>query len=130
KWVEVIGKVESRAGVTYVRALQVTLTSAPTVTAEAAPPPPPPERPKVPPVVVFALPLDGEAEVPRDSRFVVQFSKDMDEKSFAGHVMLRYTGAVRAGDRGFDGLRMTYDNGRRALLIDPGDVLRPGRQVE
>ena len=33
----------------------------PRATAEAQPPPPPPERPKVPPVVVFALPLDGES---------------------------------------------------------------------
>ena len=25
---------------------------------------------------------------------------------------------------------MTYDGGRRALIVDPGDVLRPGRVVE
>jgi hypothetical protein len=25
---------------------------------------------------------------------------------------------------------MTYDEGRRALVIDPGDLLRPGRTVE
>jgi hypothetical protein len=25
---------------------------------------------------------------------------------------------------------MTYDGGRRALTIDPGDLLRPGRQLE
>jgi hypothetical protein len=82
------------------------------------------------PVVVFALPLDGDSEVARDSRFVVQFSKDMDEATFAGHVLLRYAGPVLPGDRPFDGARLTYDEGRRALTVDPGDVLRPGRQVE
>ncbi len=34
------------------------------------------------------------------------------------------------GDRGFDGLKLTYDRGRRALTVDPGDVLRPRRQIE
>jgi len=98
--------------------------------AVAAPPPSLAPRPKKPPEVVFSLPLDGEAEVPLDSRFVVQFSKDMDEGTFDGHVMLRYAGPVLPGDRPFDGLRLLYDRGRRALMVDPGDVLRPRRQVE
>ena len=130
KWIEVVGRPETRNGVTYVRALQVRLTDPPRPTADAAPPPPPPERPKVPPVVVFALPLDGEGDVPSDSRFVVQFNKDMDEATFKGHVMLRYSGPTLPGDRQFDGLKLTYDQGRRALTVDPGDVLRPGRQIE
>jgi len=130
KWIEVIGRPETRNGVTYVRAAQVRITDPPRPAADAAPPPPPPERPKVPPVVVFALPLDGEGEVPSDSRFIVQFNKDMDEATFKGHVMLRYSGPTLPGDREFDGLKLTYDQGRRALTIDPGDVLRPGRQIE
>jgi hypothetical protein len=130
KWIEVIGKPETRNGVTYMHALQVRITDPPRPTAEAAPPPPPPERPKVPPVVVFALPLDGEGDVPSDSRFVVQFNKDMDEATFQDHVLLRYAGPVLPGDRMFDGVKLTYDQGRRALTVDPGDVLRPGRQVE
>jgi hypothetical protein len=130
KWIEVIGKPETIKGVTYIKALRVALTSPPSAHAEVAPPPPPPEKPKKPPVVVFALPLDGEAEVPSDSRFVVQFSKDMDEATFPGHVVLRYSGPVLPGDRGFDGVKLTYDRGRRALTVDPGDVLRPRRQIE
>jgi hypothetical protein len=132
KWIEVIGKPETMRGVTYIKAIRVMLTTPPRggATAEVDPPPPPPERPKKPPVVVFALPLDGDGEVAQDSRFVVQFSKDMDEGTFAGHVLLRYTGPVMPGDRAFDGLKLTYDRGRRALTVDPGDVLRARRQVE
>jgi hypothetical protein len=130
KWIEVIGKPETVRGVTYLKAIRVSLTTPPVAAAEVKPPPPPPEKPRKPPVVVFALPLDGEAEVAQDSRFVVQFSKDMDESTFAGHVMLRYTGPVLPGDREFDGLRLSYDRGLRALTVDPGDVLRPRRQVE
>jgi hypothetical protein len=130
KWMEVVGRVETRNGITYLRATQVALASPPSPTAKVDAAPPPPERPKVPPVVVFALPLDGEEEVPTDSRFVVQFSKDMDERTFAGRIMLRYAGPVLPGDRAFDGVVLTYDPGRRALTVDPRDVLRPGRQVE
>ena len=130
KWIEVIGKPETIRGVTYIKAIRILLTTPPSATADVKPPPPPPEKPRKPPVVVFALPLDGELEVAQDSRFVVQFSKDMDENTFAGHVLLRYSGPVLPGDRAFDGLKLTYDRGRRALTVDPGDVLRPRRQVE
>jgi hypothetical protein len=130
KWIEVIGRPETRGRLTYLHAIRVALTSAPTQTAEAQAPPPPPEKPISPPMVVFALPLDGEAEVARDSLFVVQFSKDMDERTFEGRVALRYRGPPQPGDREFVGLRLSYDSGRRALTVDPGDVLRPGRQLE
>lgn len=130
KWIEVLGRIETRGGVTYVRALNVNLAAPPSATATAAPPPAPPERPKVPPVVVFALPLDGEAEVAPNTQFIVQFSKDMDEKTFDGHVLLRYVGPKLPGDREFDGLKLRYDQGRKALTVDPGDVLRAGRQLE
>jgi hypothetical protein len=130
KWIEVVGRPETRNGVTYLRALQVVLSGPPSPTAEAQAPPPPPPRPKVAPVVVFSLPLDGDGEVPADSRFVVQFNKDMDEKTFEGRVQLRYAGPPRPGDRTFDGLKLSYDGGLRALTVDPGDLLRSGRQLE
>jgi hypothetical protein len=130
KWVLVVGRPETSGSVTYLRALSVEVTTAPTPTAQAQPPPPPPERPKVPPVVVFSLPLDGDREVPTDGRFQVQFSKDMNEQTFNGRVILRYSGRTQPGDRGFDGAKLTYDGGRRTLTVEPGDVLRPGRQIE
>ena len=130
KWIEVIGKPETRRGITYVRALRIALTTAPSAMAAVKPPPPPPPRPRKPPVIVFALPLDGEADVKPNSIFVVQFNKDMDMRTFDGKVQLRYAGPRLPGDREFDGLRLTYDEGRRALMVDPGDVLRSGRRVE
>jgi hypothetical protein len=49
----------------------------------------------------------------------------MDEDSFHGHVRLRYADAE-------DLPRMSwrYDDGRRALIIDPGEPLRPGGVLE
>jgi hypothetical protein len=130
KWIEVVGRPETVGSVTYIRALSVVLGGPPHPTAEAAPPAPPPARPKVPPVVVFSLPLDGERDVPSTGLFKVQFSKDMDEESFRGRVLFRYAGPRLPGDREFAGLKVSYDGGRRALIVDPGDVLRPGRLVE
>lgn len=130
KWIEVVGRPETIGNVTYLRALSVVLGGPPHPTAEAAPPAPPPARPKVPPVVVFSLPLDGERDVPSTGLFKVQFSKDMEEESFRGRVLFRYAGPRLPGDREFVGLKVSYDGGRRALIVDPGDVLRPGRVVE
>jgi hypothetical protein len=130
KWLEVTGRIETRGGVTYLQARSVALTTPPSATADAQPPPPPPEKPKVAPVVVFSLPLDGKEEVTANGRIIIQFNKDMDEQSFRGRVVLRYAGPVRPGDRPFDGMKLSYDWGRRALTVDPGDVLRPGREVE
>jgi len=130
KWIEVVGRPETRRGVTYLRALKVSLTNAPSPVADAKAPPPPPERLKLPPVIVFAMPLDGEAGVPPSSRFVVQFNKDMDQATFAGKVVLRYAGPRLPGDRAFDGVKISYDDGRRALTVDPGDELRAGRRLE
>jgi hypothetical protein len=130
KWLDVVGRPNTIGGVTYIDAMLVSLGTPPKPTAEAAPAPPPPERPKVPPVVVFSLPLDGDREVPPTGRFAVQFSKDMNEESFKGRVILRYAGRPQPGDRGFDAAKVTYDGGHRALFVDPGDVLRSGRVVE
>jgi hypothetical protein len=130
RWLEVAGRVESAGGVVYLRAQRVALARPPAEAAEVKPPSPPPERPKQPPVVVFALPIDGEQDLPADTRFMVQFSKDMDEESFPSRVALRYVGGLRPGDRPFEGVRVSYDGGRRTLIVDPGDALRSGRQVE
>jgi hypothetical protein len=128
-WIEVVGKPTTRAGVTYIHAVDVRMTTPPSETAKVAPPSPPPPPPRVAPVVVFALPLDGEAVVAASSRFTVQFSKDMDVDSFKGRVVLSYA-PLQPGDRAFDHLTLSYDGGLRALTVDPGDQLREGRSVE
>jgi hypothetical protein len=130
KWLQVTGRVATVKGVVYLEASEVLLSSPPTPTATAEAPPPPPPRPAKPPVVVFSLPLDGERDVPSSTVFKVQFSKDIDEATLKGHVLLRYAGRPQPGDRDLDAVKVDYDRGLRALEVDPGDVLRPGRVVE
>jgi hypothetical protein len=129
KWLSVVGRPETVRGVTYLRAVSVSLAEAPaenpTVADQSQPLPPP----RQPPAVVFSLPLDGEPVAP-DGRFTLQFSNDMETSSFEGRVVFRYVGPAQPGDQSFGGLKLTYDGGRRALTVDPGDRLRPGREVE
>lgn len=131
KWIEVIGRPRTRNGVVVIEAAEVALTTPPSAArAEVAPAPPPPERPKIPPAIVFSLPLEGESDFDASGRVVVQFNNDMDEESFKGHVGLRYAGAVRPGDPGFDGMRVHYDTGLKALIVDPGGPILLGRALE
>jgi hypothetical protein len=130
KWLAVQGRVRTVDGIVYISAENVTLAKAPSATAKAKDVPPPPPPPLKPPVIVFSLPLDGERNVPPDTVFQVQFSNDMEETSFEGRVGLRYAGRPRPGDRVLDAVTISYDIGRRALKVDPGDLLRAGRMVE
>ena len=130
RWVEVIGRPVTKSGVVIIEAAQVSLTQPPTVQADAAPPPAPPEKPKVPPVIVFSLPLDGDADFDFSGRIMVQFSNDMDEDSFKGRVGLRYAGPALPGDPGFVSMRVSYNPGSKALVIDPGAPILKGRVLD
>jgi len=123
-WLEVVGRPVLRDGQVVLRAEEVALVPAPAAA-----------RVKimriaggrgVRPVVVFTLPLDGE-RIRSDTRFVLQFNKYMDEDSFPGHVVLRYADSPAAG---FATMKLAYDEGKRALVVDPGVALEPGRRVE
>jgi hypothetical protein len=133
KWLQVMGRVRVRNRFVTLEAMDVVLSKPPqvSVAAEAkAEPTPPPPRPKRPPVVAFSLPLDGEREVPPDSVFLVQFTRDMDEPSLKDRVLFRYAGRPQPGDNALDAVKISYDGGLRTLRVDPGDLLRPGRVVE
>jgi hypothetical protein len=130
KWLSVQGRVQTIHGVVYIDATDLSLTKPRAALPEAKAPELPPPPPPSPPVIVFSLPLDGERDVPPNSVFKVQFSKDMDETTFKGRVVLRYAGRPRPGDRPLDAVKVSYDEGRKALIVDPGDLLRPGRVVE
>ncbi|HEV8254787.1 MAG TPA: Ig-like domain-containing protein [Vicinamibacteria bacterium] len=123
-WVEVVARAENHNGVLRLRAESVALV---------APPGGAHVRPglrvnvtrAIAPVVVFALPVEGEPVKP-DGRLIVQFNKYMDEDTFPGRVRLRY---ADGGDE-LRSVKLTYDDSRRALIIDPGDRLQAGRKVE
>lgn len=122
-WLDVVARPQTRDGILYLKALRVSPTAAPSAAVIQSVP-----RLVVaagePPVVVFALPVEGE-ELPMDGRLIVQFSKRMAAESFKGRVVLRY-----ADGRSVGGLRLVYDDTRRALVVVPGELLKPGHRIE
>jgi hypothetical protein len=81
-------------------------------------------------MIVFSLPLEGESDFDFSGRIIVQFNNDMDEDSFKGRVGLRYDGPARPGDPGFESMRVSYNPGSKALIVDPGAPIRPGRVLD
>ena len=79
---------------------------------------------------MFSLPLDGDADFDFSGRIMVQFSNDMDEDSFKGRVGLRYAGPPHPGDPGFESMRVTYNAGSKALIVDPGAPILRGRILD
>ncbi|HET9316939.1 MAG TPA: hypothetical protein VFQ51_15205, partial [Vicinamibacteria bacterium] len=84
-WVEVMGRPDTKDGITYLKAQRVALTDVPQGTA-ARTTPARNALASIPPAVVFTLPVNGEERASADVRLVVQFNKSMDEGSFAGRV--------------------------------------------
>jgi len=124
-WLEVVGRAVVRDGQVVVRAEKVALVPTPSAarvkTVRIA------AGSNVRPVVVFTLPLDGD-RIRSDARFVIQFNKYMDDDSFAGHIVLRYADSPAPG--GFATMKLAYDDGKRALVVDPGVALEAGRRIE
>jgi hypothetical protein len=124
-WVEVVGRAEIRKGVVRLRAETVALVAPPEGGRHVRPGRRLNITSGIAPIVVFALPVEGDPLRP-DGRLIVQFNKYMDEDTFPGHVRLRYAD----GRDELPAVRLTYDDARRALIIDPGDRLQAGRKVE
>ena len=123
-WVEVVGRPETRQGITYLSAQRVTLTeppdgggalSAPAHQALAG----------IPPAIVFTLPVNGEEGAPADVRLVVQFNKSMDSGSFTGRVRLRPLAADGAPEE----IKIVYDENKKALVVEPARPLPAGREL-
>jgi Bacterial Ig-like domain len=123
-WVEVVGRPDTKDGITYLKAQRVALTDAPQgVSARSTP-----ARnalAAIPPAVVFTLPVNGEEGAPADVRPVVQFNKSMDERSFTGRVRLRMADAP--GDA--EDVRLAYDEAKHALVVEPARPLPAGREL-
>ena len=90
--------------------------------------PPPPPAP--PPSVVFSAPLADETDAERTLPIRIQFSRDMDPKSFANHVRVTYAGPAPQGAPAIPQMSVRYVEGTRALEIKPAAPLDRFRTVK
>jgi hypothetical protein len=83
--------------------------------------------------VNFSAPVEGEADVRLDAIIRVQFSRDVDAKSFDNRIRVSYS-AEESSERGEAtpprvAFAADYDPGTRALTIKPSQALERFRHV-
>jgi hypothetical protein len=114
RWVQVAGTVRREGPLAWIEATTIAAATAPTeVAVEVALPPPPQPRPEV----VFSAPTAGETDADRTGAIRIQFSRDMDGKTFANRVRVAYTGAAPPDAAAPPAFTVRYVEGNRALEI-------------
>jgi hypothetical protein len=93
-WLKVAGTLRRDGALPWIEATSISEATAPSETvAEVSVPPPPQPVPEV----VFSTPTAGETDADRVAPIRIQFSRDMDSKTFTGRVKVSYTGPVPQG---------------------------------
>jgi hypothetical protein len=114
RWLEVTGVVHRDGGALWLAGESLRRATAPAeepieITAPVIPAEPPPS-------VIFSAPLADDTDVPVAGRVRVQFSRDMDGKSFTNHVRVRYSGPKPPAAQP-PPFTLAYNDGTRALEI-------------
>jgi hypothetical protein len=117
KWIDVKGTVRRDADLVWIEAQSVELSNAPVETPIEVTIPDRPTQP--PPTVIFSAPIADDTDVPLTTPVRLQFSWDMEARSFAGHVAARYTGRTPPGQTPPEPPAFTirYDEGTRSLEL-------------
>ena len=128
RWLQVAGTLRREGALPFVEATSVAEGKAPNETAvEITLPPPPPEAP---PTVVFSTPTADETDAERALPIRIQFSRDMDPKSFTNHVRVSYVGAAAPDAAALPAISVRYIEGNRALEIKPSQPFDRFRTVK
>jgi Bacterial Ig-like domain len=128
RWLQIAGTLRREGPLPYIEATSVAEGRAPNeTTVEIALPPPPPE---LPPAVVFSAPTAGETDAERALPIRIQFSRDMDPKSFVNHVRIAYVGPAPSGAPAIPSFTIRYVEGNRALELKPSAPLDRFRNVK
>jgi hypothetical protein len=96
RWVQIGGMVRRQGPRVWIEGKEIALSGPTEETTEVEVPATPPEPP---PSVVFSAPVPDEMDVDTNIVMRIQFSRDMDARSFKGHVRLSYApkGGVAQG---------------------------------
>jgi len=114
RWLEVKGTVQRDGTAVWLNGESIRLTTAPTeTTVEVAAPAIPVEPP---PSVIFSAPLADDTDFPTTGKVRIQFSRDMNEKSFQGRVRAGYSGPAGASPAP-PPFTFAYNDGNRSLEI-------------
>ena len=129
RWLQVAGTVRRTGPLAWIEANSIVEATAPSeTTIEVALPPPPPAPA---PEVVFSAPTAGDTDVDRAAPIRIQFSRDMDGRTFRDRVKLSYVGPAPAGAPDTPpAFTARYVEGNRALEVRPSAPLDRYRTVK
>jgi Big-like domain-containing protein len=95
QWLQVTGTLRHNGPLIWIEAAGIAAGTAPAATPIDVVIPSTPRE--IPPNVVFTAPIDGETNADRATPVRIQFSRDMDLRSFRDHIKVSYTGAAPEG---------------------------------
>ena len=127
-WLKVAGTLRRDGPLPWIEATSIAEATAPTETvAEVTIAPPPQPVPQV----VFSAPTADETDADRAGAIRIQFSRDMDPRTFGGRVKMSYSGPAPAGAPPTPpNFSVRYNEGTRALEIKPSAPLDRFRTVK
>jgi hypothetical protein len=128
RWLQVAGTLRRDGPLAWIEANSLVAANAPADTPVSVAVPPPPPEPS--PTVVFTDPEAGETDVDRAAPIRIQFSRDMDPRTFSGHVRLSYVGAAQPGGPPAPAVTVRYIEGSRGIEIKLSAPLDRLRQVK
>jgi hypothetical protein len=117
RWVEVSGTVQREGDTAWVAGTSIKAATAPAETPIEIARPPTPREP--PPTVIFSMPVPDDTDVDRSDPVRLQFSRDMDGRSFRNAVRVAYAAPVAPGAAPLPApaFTATYAEGTRSLEI-------------
>jgi len=131
RWLQVTGSVSAYKGMTLIRASTISLAETADVDLER--PPPQTNSLGPPPEVIFSTPLQGDTGVPIDTTIRIQFSRDIDQRSFENRIVVTYENLSRTNDLKIEtaslNFEIQYRAQNRSLEILFEDSLESFRRV-
>jgi Bacterial Ig-like domain len=126
-WLKIAGTLRRDGALPWIEATSIAEATAPSETvAEVIVPPPPQPVPQV----VFSTPTADETDAERAAPIRIQFSRDMDPRTFSGRVKVSYSGPAPADAPAMPTFSVRYNEGTRALEIKPAAPLDRFRTVK
>jgi hypothetical protein len=127
-WLKIAGTLRRDGPLPWIEATSIAEATAPTETVVEITVPPPPQPV---PEVVFSAPTADETDADRNAPIRIQFSRDMDGKTFSGRVKVSYVGAPPAGASPAPAaFTVRYLDGNRAIEIKFAAPLDRFRKVK
>ncbi len=118
RWVQVTGTVRREGARAWLEAREIELSAAPDETPVEIDVPPTPAEP--PPSVVFSAPVPDETDVETSIVVRIQFSRDMDARSFKDRIRVSYSSAASPGQTAAQTpplFAFTYNVGSRGIEL-------------